>query len=257
MTSKPGRLRLFCFPYAGSGASVYRSWPAALAPEIEVVPVQLPGREERMLQAPYSRLTPLIGWLAEQLGPRLDVPYALFGHSMGALISFELARHLRAHGRGPLHLFVSGRRAPQLPVSDRTISHLPAAAFAQALQQLGGTPDEVLANAELMQLLLPTMRADFTLCETYLYQPGEPLDCSISAFGGEQDPSVSRAALAAWRTQTGAEFRLRMLQGDHFFLRGAQAQLLAAIVEDLSRRSGETSSGASPGGERDVTATGI
>lgn len=230
------RLRLFCFPYAGSGASIFRTWSNNLPAEIEVRPVQLPGRESRLAEPPFTRLSPLVQTLTYVLRPYLNMPFAFFGHSMGALISFELARHLRRqHGLGPGYLFVSGSRAPQIPDPDPPIHQLPESAFMEELRGLHGTLEPILQNAELMQLLLPVLRADFAVCETYVYVTEDPLACPISAFGGLQDCEVSCNDLAAWRDQTYSFFTLRMLPGDHFFLHSAQAPLLQAISRDLTR----------------------
>lgn len=228
------RLRLFCFPYAGGGASIFRTWSENLPPDIEVCPVQLPGRESRLLETPFTHIPSLIEPLAQALLPYMDKPYAFFGHSMGALVSFELARSLRRqHSIGPVRLFVSGRRAPQLPDPDSPIHHLPESAFLDELRRLQGTAEEVLRDTELLQLLLPLLRADFAMCETYLYTSGEPLACPISAFGGLQDDEVPRYELAAWREQTWGTFKLRFFVGNHFFLHTARTSLLQALSQDL------------------------
>ncbi|MFL5654926.1 MAG: thioesterase II family protein [Ktedonobacteraceae bacterium] len=228
------RLRLFCFPYAGGGASIFRTWSEILPPQIEVCPVQLPGRESRLLEAPFSHLFSLIEPLTQALLPYLDMPCAFFGHSMGALISFELVRYLRRqHGLSPVHLLVSARRAPQLIAPDPPIHHLPEPQFVEELRRLKGTPEEVLQTTELLQLLIPFLRADFALCETYLYTPGEALTCPVSVFGGLQDEEVSRDMLTAWREQTRGSFKLRLFVGDHFFLHAARASLLQALLQDL------------------------
>ncbi len=229
------RLRLFCFPYAGGGASIDRPWPAGLPADIEVLAVQLPGRESRLKDAPFTRLDAMIDSLVEALDPLLTPPFLFFGHSMGALISFELARRLRAYGRpGPLHLFVSGRGAPQIPDPDPPIHQLPDPAFVERLRRLNGTPEEVFSNLDLFDLVMPLLRADFAVNETYVYTPGPPLDCPISAFGGDRDDKVTRQSLEAWQAQTSRACQLRMFSGDHFFLRSAQAELLQAVTHDLS-----------------------
>lgn len=229
------RLRLFCFPYAGGSASIYRSWSAQLPAEVALYPIQIPGRETRLLEQPFTQIDALIPALAQALRPHLGMPFAFFGHSMGALVSFELARYLRdSRAPTPIHLFASGRRAPQIPSADPPIYHLPEAEFLAEVRRYNGTPDDVLENAELMQVVLPALRADFTLLETYAYRPGEPLACAISAFGGLDDHRVSQEALTAWREQTRGAFRMRMLEGDHFFLHSARDQLLGYLSEDLS-----------------------
>ena len=230
------RFRLFCFPYAGGGASIYHTWPEHVPAEIEVCPVQLPGRESRLRTPPFSQLLPLLQKLAQVLRPYLYMPFAFFGHSMGALISFELARQLRRqHDPGPVCLFVSAHRAPQIPALKPPIHQLSTAEFIEELRRLNGTSEAVLQDAELLPLLLPTLRADFAICETYTYATEEPLDCPIVAFGGLQDCEVSRNDLAAWRDQTQSSFRFRMVPGNHFFLHSARATLVRAVSQDLLR----------------------
>lgn len=237
-------LRLFCFPYAGGSAALFRTWAEALPPDIEVCPVQLPGRESRLLEPPFTRLELLVQTLVPVLCPYLSMPFAFFGHSMGALISFELAHQLRRqYGLGPVYLFVSGHRAPQILDPDLPIHQLPESEFVEELRRLNGTPKLVLQNAELMQLVLPVLRADFALCETYVYSTEAPLDCPISAFGGLQDSGVSRDQISAWRDQTNSSFTLSMFPGNHFFLHSAQALILSAVSRDITRLLGRISGG--------------
>jgi len=227
-------LRLFCFPYAGGGALSFRGWGTQLPPGVEVRPIELPGRGMRLKEAPFTRLVPLVEAVVEALLPYLDKPFAFFGHSMGALISFEVARRLRRdQALNPVHLFVSGRRAPQWPDPDPPIHALPEAEFLGELRRLNGTPEAVLANRELMQLLLPVLRADFAVLETYCYEPASPLECPIAAFGGLQDPEVACEMLEAWRQQTRSDFSLQMLPGDHFFLHTSQSLLWQALNHTL------------------------
>jgi medium-chain acyl-[acyl-carrier-protein] hydrolase len=207
---------------------------------VEVCPVQLPGRETRFREPAFTELAPLVEALAGSLRPYLDRPFAFFGHSMGALLAFELARRLqRDHGPQPVRLVVSGCGAPQTRTSHTAIHALPAAEFREELRRLNGTPAAVLDNDELMDLVLPTLRADFSLCETYAHAAGPPLACPITALGGLGDDTVSRQELDAWREQTTGPFRLRMLPGDHFFLNSARPLLLQALIQDLfEARSG-------------------
>jgi len=229
------RVRLFCFPYAGGGASIYRTWSEHILPEIEICPLQLPGRENRLTEKQFPEVPLLIDALAAVLLPYLDMPYAFFGHSMGAILCFELARHLRrtSPGSDPIHLFVSGRRAPQLPDLDPPTSHLPEVEFIEELRRLGGTPEEVLQHEELLQLLLPLLRADFALVEKYRYKQENRLSCPITAFGGLQDESVPRDAILAWREQTSSSFRSRFFPGGHFFLHKERSSLLQVIAQEL------------------------
>jgi medium-chain acyl-[acyl-carrier-protein] hydrolase len=231
---KRGRVRLFCFPYAGGGSSAYLPWMSAISPDIELCPVQLPGREDRFSERLFTRVEPLVEAVALALTPYLDVPFAFYGHSLGALISFELARYLRRQGGPvPVHLFVSGCPAPQLPVIDEPIHQLSDEAFIQALRGLNGTPDSVLQNADLMRVLLPLLRADFTLCETYSYVPEEPLAFPVSAYGGLQDSRAPCDSIEGWKVQAKQKFILRFYPGEHFFIHTKRNILLQGIHQDL------------------------
>jgi medium-chain acyl-[acyl-carrier-protein] hydrolase len=234
------RLRLFCFPYAGTGASIFRTWSDGLPADVEVCPVQFPGRGTRLMESPFTQLSPLVQALAEALVPLLDKPFAFFGHSLGALVGFELARQLRRHsGVQPVGLFVSADRAPQIPPRDRPLHALPEGEFLNELRRLNGIPGKVLEDIELMQIMLPVLRADFAVYETYVYTTEPPLDCPISTFGGLQDHRVSRGDLEAWRDQTNASFSLQMLPGDHFFLNKAQPLLHQVLSQELRRNERE------------------
>ncbi len=225
--------RVFCFPYAGAGASVFRSWVGSLGSRVEFCPVQLPGRETRDREQPFRRMDLLLDALGDALNPLLDVPFAFFGHSLGAVISFELARRFGPH---PLmrRLFVSARRAPHLPDGMPAISHLADEQFVNAVQQrYAGIPEPILACPELLSLLLPRVRADFELLETHAFTPGDALACPISVFGGRQDFSVSEAMLNAWQQHTRGPVRVRVLEGDHLFLQDRRSDLIAAIATDL------------------------
>jgi medium-chain acyl-[acyl-carrier-protein] hydrolase len=227
-------LRLFCFPYSGGGVSAFRSWENSLPPDLEVVPIQLPGRENRLREQPFTDLTPLIQTLLDILPPMLDKPYVLFGHSLGALICFELTRELqRQRERLPEHLFVSAHRAPQRPLLHPSLHMQSDTGLLQELRNLGGTPEAVLQNKELMELLLPLFRADFSIYETYTYQPAAPLNCDLTAFCGTQDSRASREEMTSWQEQTSKPFKLRILPGDHFFIQSAQTQLLQLLSQDL------------------------
>lgn len=229
-------LRLFCFPYAGGGASIFHSWDSALPSWVELCPIQLPGRENRLRETPFTQLSSLVHYLVPVLYPYLELPFAFFGHSMGALISFELARQLRTQGISPVHLFISGRRAPQIPDRNPRMYTLSNPEFLEELRQLNGMSDKVLNSSELMELLLPTLRSDFEMCGTYTYESEPPLDCPISVFGGLEDTTEPRKYLEDWRIQTSSCFTLQMLPGDHFFLRTHQQFLLEQVVRKLNDR---------------------
>jgi len=238
--ARPGKasrygLRLFCFPFAGGASANYRHWPGRLPPHVEVVAVELPGRGARIKDKPYLRMRPLIENLAEAISPLLDLNYAFFGHSMGAMISFELARELRHRGAAePGRLFVAGRQAPQIPDTDPITYNLPDPELISHLQDLNGTPPEVLAHTELMEMMLPIIRADFELVQTYEFREGQPLRCPITAFGGIDDIEAQPIHLEPWKDQTTGSFQLQMLPGDHFFVRSAERQLLELLSRALA-----------------------
>ncbi|HVB29716.1 MAG TPA: alpha/beta fold hydrolase [Terriglobia bacterium] len=228
------RLRLFCFPYAGSGAAIFRTWSEGLPSDVEVCPVQFPGRGTRLMETPFTQISPPVEALAQALAPLLGKPFAFFGHSLGALVGFELARQLRRQsGVQPVRLFVSADRAPQIPHRGRPIHALPEEEFLGELRRLNGIPKKVLEDVELMRIMLPVLRADFAVYETYAYSTEPPLNCPISTFGGLQDHRVSRGDLEAWRDQTSVSFSLRMFPGDHFFLNTIQPLLLQALSQEL------------------------
>ena len=228
-------LKLFCLPYAGGTASVYRNWVEVLASTVQVIPVELPGRGARSKEPPFLGLPRLVEVLAEAMLPLLDSPFAFFGHSMGAVIAFELARYLRRRQfPEPQALLVSGRRAPQTDPEPVTYN-LPKDEFVNELGKLGGTPKEVLEHAELMELMIPLLRADFQLVQTYEYYAEPPLRCPIAVYGGLQDPDITRDLLQPWEVHTISDFTLRMLPGDHFFVRSSESVLLGFLARDLSR----------------------
>ncbi len=228
-------LRMFCFPYSGADASLFYRWQESLPASVEVCPVQLPGRGARLNEPLISGIQPLVDACGPALLPYLDKPFAFFGHSLGALIAYELARWTRkCIGREPEHLFVSACGAPQLPDRETSMHDLPEPEFVEGLRKLNGTPEAVLADTELRALILPILRADFTVCETYSYVEDKPLNCPISAFGGLQDAHVGRGRLEAWRVQTAAGFLVRMFPGDHFFINSDRALLMRVLAQDLA-----------------------
>jgi len=228
------RVRLFCFPYAGGSASMFRSWAEEAPPEVEVCAIQPPGRENRWREPRLTVLPEFLLSLAQSILPHLKLPFAFFGHSLGALIAFELARLLRRQGDPqPLCLFVSGRRAPHLPDPRPSTHQLPDGEFIDSIRRLGGTPEELLQNSEVTQLFLPTLRADFALNETYTYRVDEPLECPIFAFGGAEDPEAGRDEVAAWDAHTSASFSTRMFPGDHFFVNSSRVLLSRLVFRHL------------------------
>jgi medium-chain acyl-[acyl-carrier-protein] hydrolase len=230
-----GMLRLFCFPFAGTGASMFRNWSRYLPREVELWPVQLPGRENRIAEPPLTRLSELVPLLADLLMPVLTKPFLFFGHSMGALISFELGRELRRRKTAqPAALFLSGKYAPQL-VREELRYSLPDDDFLAELQLLNQNRSSDDEEQELLRLMLPTIRADFSVCDTYRYTEEPPLNCPFAVWGGLEDPEASPSDIEGWREQTTGPVSVRMFEGDHFFLLESERLFLESLVAELDR----------------------
>jgi medium-chain acyl-[acyl-carrier-protein] hydrolase len=230
-------LRLVCLPPAGGGASRYRGWPAHLPDDVEVVSVQLPGRESRFNERPIESMEQLVGPLLDGLASYLTRPFALFGHSMGALLAFELIRRMRPNGLQPVHLFTSGCRAPHLPSRTPDWHTLPDREFIATIKNLGGIPPELLVDSQFLDIMLPTLRSDCTLAETYVFRPQLPLNCPVTAFGGLLDEEVFPEDIHAWSQHTMGPFRAHLLPGDHFFVNSALRDVLSLVVSELGLAS--------------------
>jgi medium-chain acyl-[acyl-carrier-protein] hydrolase len=231
------RARLFCFPYAGANATVFRTWPSHLPPDVEVIAAQLPGRGPRLRERPIARIEPLVQAIGAALRPSANrVPFVMFGHSMGALVAFGICRWLRARGWPmPAHLFLAARRAPHLldsypPVGEMTDEYILA-----RVRRYGGTPPQVFAHPELMELLMPVFRADFGLLAANRYVPEAPLDVPVTVLGGAADDDAQPSLLEAWRDHTKGPFSRRSFEGDHFFIHSAEAAVLKVLHEVLAR----------------------
>lgn len=236
--------RLFCFPHAGVGASTYRLWGRALPESVEVVAVQLPGRENRLQEPAVPSIVDLVQGLLPALQPELDRPFAFFGHSMGAVLATETALALQTRGGpGPAHLFVSARRPPHLPPIERPFHALPDDAFLAEVQaRYGGMPPEILAEKDLLALLLPALRADIRALELHRPASSAQLACPLTVFGGTEDRLVPREHLDAWRGLTTGPFRLRLFPGGHFYLEPHRAELLADLAATMAPMSRSRSS---------------
>jgi medium-chain acyl-[acyl-carrier-protein] hydrolase len=229
-------VRLFCFHYAGGSASAFRNWASHLPRSVELVAVQLPGREGRFGERFITRFDELIKTLTEALTPSLNIPYAVFGHSLGTLIGFEWIRQLKHHGiRQPLIFFASGRRAPQFANPEPPISHLPEADFVRELmKKYSDHLGSVLERDDFRQAFVPQLRADFTLSETYRYRRGIKLECPIVACAGEQETEITEQELTGWQEHTTGRFNALRFPGAHFFIHSQETQLLQETKRQLS-----------------------
>ncbi|GAB4198478.1 MAG: alpha/beta fold hydrolase [Wenzhouxiangellaceae bacterium] len=238
-STKAPRVTLYCFPYGGSGPSIFREWSDQLGDDIEVVGVLYPGRESRVLEPLLPDIVEIARAMAASVVPDLRQPFAFYGHSMGALISYELARILGAeHGLMPRHLFVSGAGAPHVP-TEEPIHHLPDEEFLQALIDLNGMPQAVLDNRSLLEYALPIIRNDFKACAEYRYLDGPSVTCPLTAMGGTDDPRVREEHVTLWNEYTPAAFQARIFPGDHFFLGPQEAAILKLIQQELAENTTE------------------
>jgi medium-chain acyl-[acyl-carrier-protein] hydrolase len=231
------RFRVFAIPFAGAGASTFRTWPDDLPAGVECCAIQLPGRETRFAEPAFARMSSLIDALSVALRPLLDIPFILFGYSMGALVAFELARAWRRQGvMAPQALVLAAHAAPHRPSRFPRLHALADADFRAELRRLNGTPSAVLDNDELMRALMPTLRSDFELCETYHCADEPPLAVPIIACGGINDPRAAYDDLAAWQIHTRGQFDVRVFPGDHFFIQSQRSEFLAFLSQMISSR---------------------
>jgi medium-chain acyl-[acyl-carrier-protein] hydrolase len=236
-----GRLRLFFFPHAGGGASSFFQWSRKLPEEVTSYAVQLPGRETRLRDTLHRQVDTVVDALVQALPPFLERPFIFWGHSMGALLSYEVAQRLRAHGLPlPQRLIVSGLNAPHVPYADPHIHHLPEDEFVAALEGLNGTSPTVLQNAELRSLVLPMIRADFQMVETYAYQEAAPLTCPITILDAVDDEKTDEAGLQEWQKQSTELLELFTFPGNHFFLYELPPTLVSTVGNLLRRQMRHT-----------------
>jgi medium-chain acyl-[acyl-carrier-protein] hydrolase len=227
-------VRLFCFAHSGGGASTFRRWAALLPAAVDVCAIQLPGREDRLSEPPLTCFSDVVDLVTDVIAA--DKPFAFLGHSIGGLLAFEVARRLVRSGEpGPCVLFASGSASPDVKDPDPPISGLPDDRFIDELRRLNGTPDVVLRDPELMELLLPTVRADFEMYESYRFADGRPIAAPIVVFGGIQDVRTPAADLDRWSAHTTGRFARHMFPGDHFFIQTSQAEVVQAVERELRR----------------------
>ena len=228
------KLRLFCFAYAGGSAVMFRPWQAALGSKIEVCGVQLPGRGTRMMEPLYSNMQELVPVIANVIASQNNMPFAFFGHSLGALLSFEVARYCQLqHMPQPVHLIASGTSAPQKRTASKNLHLKPDADLIEELGKYNGTPPEILAHRELMELVLPVIRADFALVETYQYRPLPLLSMPITVFAGREDDRVDGDQVDFWQNESSGAFNVKWFEGGHFFINTEAQAVHAAVLAQL------------------------
>lgn len=229
-------MRLFCFAYAGGRATIFGQWDARTPAEVDVCPIEFPGRGRRDNEPLCHDMDAVVAAMLASIGDRLDAPFACFGHSMGALVAFEVARRVRAlRGVEPVALYLSARRAPHLGLSETPWFALPRPKFFAALRRLD-PPKPLFDNPRISAIAEPVVRADCEVVQTYRFTPDEPLRCPIVAFGGEEDRYCPRAEIEPWRSYTTSTFMLHMVSGGHFFIESSRGQLLSLLSADLRER---------------------
>jgi surfactin synthase thioesterase subunit len=239
------RCRLFVFPHAAGNAALYRPFRGLMPPEVDLCPVQLPGRAARLDEPPFASMSALMEELHRALQPLMIVPFGFFGHSVGAWMAYAAARQLRSgDGRAAVHLFVSGRGSPNTSADPAPLRSRSDHELLAILGRFGGTPPTVMQRAELIAALLPPLRADLALVEAYAVDPGDRVSCPITAFGGADDVSYS-GSLQSWRDFTCGRFRVCVFPGGHFYFSPAAEALASEIVRDLHASMGICAASAS------------
>ncbi|MGW5413833.1 thioesterase II family protein [Actinomadura geliboluensis] len=231
-------MRLFCLPHAGGSAVFYRPWAKEISPAVEVHAVQYPGRADRMGDALVTDAHQLARLIAGAMAPLMDRPAALFGHSMGAVLAYEVARLLQERGSAPVHLFASGTRPPDDRGGDRRVSGLDDDGVVAEMVELGGTDAEALREPELRELVLPYVRNDFALIEDYAHRAGTRLTVPITAIVGDADAHVSPEQARGWARATDGRFALKVLPGGHFYLADQQSEVIAEVLRTLEVPAG-------------------
>jgi surfactin synthase thioesterase subunit len=229
--------RVFAFPYSGAGSSAYHQWASYFSQRnIDFIGMRLPARENRMGEEPVSNLSLLINSLSSEIIPFLNKPFVFFGHSLGALIAFELCRALRKKGASlPAHLFVSAFHPPSQPNPNKALHQLAENEFIDGIRAYGNTSEKVLSNALLMELLLPMLRADFALHETYHYKKEPPLSCPITVFKGDQDNFAKARDMSAWQQETNSYYEEIEYRGGHFFLNDYRESIGQKLITPLNQ----------------------
>lgn len=229
-------MKVFCFPYSGGSAQVFLPFTENLPNGVDLYAFEMPGRGRRFRDSLLETMPAMVEEAVAGIMPLMANSVSLFlGHSIGGVIAFETARELRRrNGPMPLHLFVSGARAPQLPQREETLYDLSFDDFVDKLKTLGGTPDEILANKEMLEIIVPILKKDFQVFETYQYEHEPPLACPITAFGGSGDKFFKTADIAAWGECTSVLFTKHMLDGGHFIIHSHAADILDIMIKTIT-----------------------
>ncbi len=228
------KLRLFCFAYAGGSAVIFRSWQAVLGPKIEVCAIQLPGRGTRMMEPLYNDMQELVPVIAKVIASQNNMPFAFFGHSLGALLSFEVARYCQLqHLPQPVHLIASGSSAPQNRTRSKNLHLMSNEELIKELGKFNGTPPEVLAHRELMEMACPMIRADFSLVENWQYRPMPLLSLPLTVFSGWEDDRVNEDQVNDWKKETTGAFNVKWFEGGHFFINTEAREVQTAVLAQL------------------------
>ncbi len=233
MAKEREEVNLLCIPYAGGGASAYYAWKKRLNSKVGLYAVQLPGRENRIVDTPYESIHDMIPDLLEEMDVVVQKPYILFGHSMGAKVAYELEKAMALKAMGSVELIVSGSRAPHIP-EPKPIGHLPDEAFLKELYRFEGTPVEVLQNKEIMKLFLPLLKTNFTMDEEYYDVNKKKVNCPITAFCGKHDVEANEEDMRQWKDYSDL-FTMKVFDGNHFFIKSELIKVLDMINEIASK----------------------
>ncbi|MFC9236266.1 thioesterase II family protein [Streptomyces decoyicus] len=225
--------RLVCFPHAGGSASFYHPVSAALSPGVEVIAVQYPGRQDRRKEPAIDDIGLLADRIAEALKACSDRPLTFFGHSMGALVAFEVARRLERNGDGPLRLFASGRRAPSAH-RDEQVHRRDDDGIVTELRALSGTDSRVLDDEEMLRMVLPALRSDYKAVETYRSEPAAVVRCPVTVLVGDEDPKTSLDEARSWEAHTTGDFDLRVFSGGHFYLADRPKEVMTVLSDHFT-----------------------
>ncbi len=235
------RVKLFCLPYAGGSANIYNKWSTELSESIELCPIELAGRGRRITERPYDNLEEAVDDIYNIISKEIETnDYAIFGHSMGAFLGYELIQKIKAKGqKGPIHTFFSGRRPPGVPKKTKLFCEMSPAEFEEAVLALGGTPPEFFEYPELKRIFIPLLRSDFSISETVVDRPQiMPLPCNISVLLGETE-GISPEVAAGWHAHTMQECDINYIPGGHFFLLDQHKAVIEIVNEKLVQSAKE------------------